>query len=401
MMAGIKLDSLLAGVTRGVEQVQTREADRSSDKAARLARAKQALQAGSGPAPTQIDLPTPTTGTIATLATTHAPASSSEAPAPALTPPHEVARDAEPRQSAEITGSPQFVHFCRRHNYTPGQTIKWPIDKIDSNPDNPRFFYDENSIKGLAVSVASTGLGEAVKVTVHETEPDRVVLWDGERRLRAAKNLNETTIDVKIDDLKSPLERYLAGRALNTERDGQTCLDDAVAWKRLLDKNHVRDQNELADLVQVKASEVSMTLKVGEMPSEVLVAMATKPPTSHDEAVEKEQKFGLSMAYEIYRYFTSHGLEKTLTLVRRIKEKDLSVVKVREIIRSEADGEGPKRRQRYDQRHEFKVGDSTHGSIKMYGDDSLKLELSSLKPEKREDLYKQIKELVTRAIQGE
>ncbi len=365
----LKLDAnaLSAGLNRGAAEVQNRSL---SDKQARLQRTQQALQGAS-----TIPVPAPAAPVSVTAGAT--------APAQAAAP-----------EALPASASTQYVDFCRKHQYQPGQTIAWSIDKIDPNPDNPRAFYDDTTVKSLAVSVAASGLGEVIKVTVHETAPDRLVLWDGERRLRAAKNLGHTTIDVKVDDLKKPLERYLAGRALNTERDGQTCLDDAIAWQRLLDNGHVESRDQLATLMNVSASEVSMTLAIGKMPRSVLELMAARREGREGEA----DKFGMTMAYEVSRYFAEHGLEKTLKLVHKIRDDDLPLSKVREIVRTQNDGKAPRQRQRYDQRFEFKAGEKNMGSIKMYGTDSLKLELTALETEVREDLYKKIKDLVAQAI---
>lgn len=366
----LKLDAqaLSAGLNRGAAEVQNRSL---SDKQARLQRTQQALQdatVSAAPAPITPGLPSAT-----------APASGT-APDGALLLP--------------AGASKQYLAFCSKHAYRPGQTIAWPVDQIEPNPDNPRAFYDDTTVKSLAVSVASTGLGEVIKTTVHESDPDRLVLWDGERRLRAAKHLGQSTIEVKVDDLKSPLERYLAGRALNIERDGQTCLDDAIAWQRLLDHGHVENREQLANLMNVSASEISMTLAVGKMPRPVLELMAMRRDGGESE------KFGLTMAYEVSRYFSEHGMDKTTKLVHKIREEDLPLSKVREIVRSQNGGKSARQRQRYDQRFEFKVGEKNMGSIKMYGTNSLKLELLALETEAREDLYKKIKELVSQSIGG-
>lgn len=366
----LNTQALAAGLNRGVEKVQNREGGQS-DKLSRLQRTQDALQSAHNVPQMVVPEKEPVTSSMP------------EVPLTATT----------PISPLQVTGSKQYIEFCRRHNYMPGQTIEWPIDKIDPNPDNPRSFYNEVRIQGLAVSIASTGQGEVVKANIHETDLDRVVLWEGERRIRAAKHLGHTTIAVRIDDIKTPLERYLAGRELNTEREEQTCLDDAVAWNRLIDKRQVESHEELATLMKVSLAEVSMTLAIGKMPREILEEMAARIEG------RSEDKFGLTMAYEVQRYFKHYGVEKTLKLVQKIKEEDLPLSKVRQKVReSLEETKSRATRQTYNHRHEFKFGERNIGNIKMYGDDSVKLELTALAPEMRDKLFQQIKDLVSNTL---
>ncbi|WP_260849481.1 ParB/RepB/Spo0J family partition protein [Burkholderia glumae] len=62
----------------------------------------------------------------------------------------------------------------------------WPIDKIDDNPLNSRHIYDEAKVQARASSIAKDGQFQPALVARHPTNPERVILIDGQYRKRAS-----------------------------------------------------------------------------------------------------------------------------------------------------------------------------------------------------------------------
>jgi len=286
-----------------------------------------------------------------------------------------------------VVGTEQYVLFCKKHNYQPGQIVDWPIDQIDRNPYNPRTFYNEESVTRLSLTVASNGQGEAIKATIHDTDLDRIVLWDGERRLRAAKKLRHTTIKVVIDDVKSPRERYVSGYVLNTEKDTQSPLDNAVAWRELLDTGVYDTQDSIASDLKVSGSEISMTLTISSLGRAAIAAMFEKP-----------EKFGLTMAYEVYRACDGSSEADTLAFIAEIVSKDYSIKKVRQIINAKKEKALPATRKRYNHNFDFKFRNKKIGSIKAYGVDRLEFQVEGIAPEIRDSLYEKIRDIITASL---
>jgi ParB family chromosome partitioning protein len=70
------------------------------------------------------------------------------------------------------------------------------IDLIDTNPFQPRTFFDENALEELATSIKEVGVIQPI--TVRELENGRYQLITGERRFRAARKAGLTEIPAYI-----------------------------------------------------------------------------------------------------------------------------------------------------------------------------------------------------------
>lgn len=72
-----------------------------------------------------------------------------------------------------------------------------PPSEILPNPENPRMFFQEESLKILRESIRSVGI--LVPLTVYKSETDgRLHILDGERRWRCAKDLGLAKVPVNI-----------------------------------------------------------------------------------------------------------------------------------------------------------------------------------------------------------
>ena len=103
------------------------------------------------------------------------------------------------------------------------------------------------------------------------------------------------------------------------------------------------------------------------------------------------------MAYQVTRYQTARGTDATLRLINKIVSDDLSTRQVADIVKGRANAqESPKAagRQRYAQRLEIKLEGVAVGDLKTYGDDRLELRLRGLSKEKRDELLRQIEEML-------
>ena len=117
--------------------------------------------------------------------------------------------------------------------------LEIPIDAVIPNPHQPRRRMDDASIAELAASLKSTGLIQPIIV---RRSGDRYELIAGERRWRAAKVANLTTVPAIIRDVDgftqaqmalvekhpaaknlNPIDRAQAYRSLMTQLPGLTC----------------------------------------------------------------------------------------------------------------------------------------------------------------------------------
>jgi ParB family chromosome partitioning protein len=115
------------------------------------------------------------------------------------------------------------------------------------------------------------------------------------------------------------------------------------------------------------------------------------------EMVARTDRFGSNMAYQVGRYHSARGSDSTLRLINKILSDDLSTRQVADIVKGRASAQEstkPAGRQRYAQRLEIKLDGVAVGDLKSYGDDRIELRLKGLSKEKRDDILRQIEQML-------
>jgi ParB family chromosome partitioning protein len=148
------------------------------------------------------------------------------------------------------------------------------------------------------------------------------------------------------------------------------------------------NQKVLAETLGVDESTVTMTLSVARLPEEVM-----------SEMVQSPDQFGPRMAYEIGRFHSAKGRDKTLRLIHRIVEEGIGVRQVKGLITAPdsetADTPARPARARYQQRIDITLADgTTAGHLKTYGNDRLDLQLVGLPQATRDKIQRQIEEIL-------
>jgi ParB family chromosome partitioning protein len=139
-----------------------------------------------------------------------------------------------------------------------------PINKILTNPFQPREFFDEQAIKDLAQSIKEKGIIQPLLV---RQKGDNYELIAGERRLRAAKllNLNEVPIIIKDVDDKDSLELALIE---NIQRQELNPIEEAHAYQYLIDKFNVT-QERISEVIGKARTSVTNILRLLKLPQEI------------------------------------------------------------------------------------------------------------------------------------
>ncbi len=106
------------------------------------------------------------------------------------------------------------------------------IHRIDTNPDQPRKNFSEESLRQLADSIRSAGILQPILV-VQYGERYRIVA--GERRFRAARLAGLTEVPVIIRDLTEEQQMEIA-LIENLQREDLNPIEESEAIKSLMDK---------------------------------------------------------------------------------------------------------------------------------------------------------------------
>ncbi len=138
-----------------------------------------------------------------------------------------------------------------------------PVEDIIANVNQPRKYFDDESLQELAVSIKGVGIIQPLSVS--EAGGGKYNLISGERRLRAAKiaGLNKVPC-VLIRAEKEDVE--LMALVENIQREDLNYIEEARAYVQLIDRYNFT-QGQLAEKVGKKQSTISnklRLLKLGE-----------------------------------------------------------------------------------------------------------------------------------------
>lgn len=139
-----------------------------------------------------------------------------------------------------------------------------PLDRIRCRPQ-VREAFDEDALDGLARSMEAVGLAQPIVV---RPDGDGFVVVDGERRLRAAKKLNWTTIVAIVDD-RELLEAQVLQLQLvcNVQRDDLRPCERASAIDRLI-RESGWDMSRTAKELGLSGASISKSLALLALPPE-------------------------------------------------------------------------------------------------------------------------------------
>lgn len=107
---------------------------------------------------------------------------------------------------------------------------KIALQDLVPNPDQPRTFFDEEAIAGLAASIKHHGILQPLVVTPHGQGKYAIVA--GERRWRAAQKAGLDTVPAVVRTTKE-LERLEIALVENVQRVDLSPLEQAVSIERL------------------------------------------------------------------------------------------------------------------------------------------------------------------------
>ena len=110
--------------------------------------------------------------------------------------------------------------------------IDIPIHSIDPNPNQPRRTFDPESLSALSASIQSSGILSPILVA---REGNRYTLIAGERRWRAARLANLTTVPASVRDWDE-IKRQEAALIENIQRDDLNPIEEAQGIARLIDQ---------------------------------------------------------------------------------------------------------------------------------------------------------------------
>ncbi len=137
------------------------------------------------------------------------------------------------------------------------------VGLIEPNPNQPRVYFDEESLAELADSIREIGVLQPILLRA-AGENGRYQLVAGERRWRAARRAGLMTVPaiVRVTDDMASVEQALVE---NLHRQDLTALEEAAAYQQLIEDFGLT-HDQVATRVGKSRSAVTNTLRLMQLP---------------------------------------------------------------------------------------------------------------------------------------
>jgi ParB family chromosome partitioning protein len=144
-----------------------------------------------------------------------------------------------------------------------------PLEFIETNPYQPREYFEETALQELAESIRVQGIIQPI--TVRKIAPRKFQLISGERRLQASKiaGLARIPAYVRTADDQQMIEMALIE---NIQRENLNAIEIAQSYKRLMEECNLR-QEDLGSRVGKNRSTVTNYMRLLKLPPHIQVAI--------------------------------------------------------------------------------------------------------------------------------
>ena len=142
-----------------------------------------------------------------------------------------------------------------------------PIERLQSNPDQPRRDFRETELNELAASIRQRGIIQPIVVRPEPGRPGYYQIVAGERRWRAAQRarLHEIPIVVREVDDRAMLELAIIE---NVQRSDLNPIEEASGYAQLIER-FAHTQEAMSEIVGKSRSHVANTLRLLGLPEQV------------------------------------------------------------------------------------------------------------------------------------
>jgi ParB family chromosome partitioning protein len=225
------------------------------------------------------------------------------------------------RLSEDRELSPAIISLISSDNA--GRTVgvrTIPVDRIESNPQQPRMIFDAEALHELSASIREHGVLQPI--LVRPLGNNRYQLVAGERRWRASKEAGLATMPALVEELDDDTALEIS-IIENLQREDLSPLEEASMYDRMV-REHGYSIRKLAEKLGKDKGYLENRLRLADAPEEIRELVSVRKDT-------------LSHAYELMKVTDE---KKRRRLAARVASGELSLVKLREKI----DGRPTRRR---------------------------------------------------------
>ncbi|MEX1173188.1 MAG: ParB/RepB/Spo0J family partition protein [Chloroflexota bacterium] len=217
------------------------------------------------------------------------------------------------RLSEERELSPAIVSLLSPDSPTRSVGVRTvPIDRIESNPEQPRLAFNQDTLDELAASIREHGVLQPI--LLRPIGHNRYQLIAGERRWRASRQAGLETIPALIEDIDDDTALEIS-IIENLQREDISPLDEAAMYDRMI-RDHGYSIRKLADKLGKDKGYVENRLRLADAPDEVRALVSVRKDT-------------LSHAYELMKV---DDPKKRRRLADQVARGELTLIKLRDRI---------------------------------------------------------------------
>ncbi len=187
-----------------------------------------------------------------------------------------------------------------------------PLDRVFSNPGQPRQHFDEDALQDLAASIREHGVLQPVLVRPRPDGDYQIIA--GERRWRASKLAGLTQIPVIVEHIGDEAALEIA-IIENLQREDISPLEEAEMFERMT-REHGYSLRKLATKLGKDKGYLENRLRLADAPPEIRELVSVRRDT-------------LSHAYELMKV---EDPRKRRRLAKQVASGELSLVKLKQRI---------------------------------------------------------------------
>ncbi len=146
------------------------------------------------------------------------------------------------------------------------------IDKIYSNPNQPRREFDQEALEELANSIREVGI--ITPITLRQTPDGNYQIIAGERRWRASKMAGLTAIPAYIRTVEDENVMEMA-LVENIQREDLNAIEIALAYQHLADTGGMT-QEKISERVGKSRAAVTNYMRLLKLPAQIQIALKNK-----------------------------------------------------------------------------------------------------------------------------
>ncbi|RZT35431.1 ParB/RepB/Spo0J family partition protein [Cupriavidus agavae] len=251
------------------------------------------------------------------------------------------------------------------------------IELIDENPYNARRLYRPERVHELAGEIRADGQLVPGLATIRK---GRRVLAGGHYRLRALKAAGKTRMKLMIHPDLTDQQLYQISYKENAEREQQSALDNALAWKSLMDEGIYPSESAISEATGMSLPNVNKTMSILKLSDGILEIVKERP-----------EPFALSTLYQLSLLERVAGTTVAAAMATRVKD-EVAVCRDVEEARARYENKPARKQKETSRQHKLLGPDGTPlGVLKDWDSGKVTFEILLQDPAKRQALVEELK----------